>query len=123
MANLNNSLGAAMQLSGAIGVAVVDLESGMCLAQAGGGEALNLDIAAAGNTEVVKEKMNTMRQLGLEDEIEDILITLGTQYHIIRPLKGKGAAGLFMYLAIDRQRGNLAMARHKLNEIGRELIV
>jgi hypothetical protein len=122
MANLNNSLTAAMQLPGAIGAAIVDLDSGMSLGQAGGG-GLNLDVAAAGNTEVVRAKMRTMHDLELNDEIDDILITLGTQYHIIRPLKSKGSAGLFFYLALDKSRANLALARHKLTEIATSLTV
>ncbi len=116
MANITNSLAAVMQLPGAIGVAIVDLESGMSLGQSGGG-ALNLDIAAAGNTEVVRSKMRVMQDLDLQDEIDDILITLGRQYHIIRPLKVKGSAGLFVYAALDKSKANLAMARHKLTEI------
>jgi hypothetical protein len=122
MANLSNSLAAVMQLGGAVGVAIVDLESGMSLGQAGGGS-LNLEIAAAGNTEVVRAKMRTMADLGLSDEIEDILITLGTQYHIIRPLKGKGSAGLFIYVALEKSKANLAMSRHKLNEIASTLTI
>ena len=112
MANLTNSLASIMQLPGAIGTAIVDLESGMNLGQSGGG-IINLDIAAAGNTEVMRAKMRTMADLGLNDEIEDVLITLGTQYHILRPLKGKGSAGLFVYVALDKGRANLAMSRHK----------
>ncbi len=122
MANLTNSLAAMMQLSGAIGAAIVDLESGMSLGQAGGGT-LNMEIAAAGNTEVVRAKMRVMGDLGLNDEIEDILITLGTQYHIIRPLKGKGSAGLFVYVALEKSKANLAMSRHKLNEITSTLTI
>jgi hypothetical protein len=122
MADLSNSLAAVMQLGGAVGVAIVDLESGMSLGQAGGGS-LNLEIAAAGNTEVVRAKMRTMADLGLSDEIEDILITLGTQYHIIRPLKGKGSAGLFIYVALEKSKANLAMSRHKLNEIASTLTI
>ena len=120
MANLTNSLAAIMQLTGAIGAAIVDLESGMSLGQAGGAT-INLDIAAAGNTEVVRSKIRVMGDLGLNDEIEDILITLTTQYHIIRPLKGKGAAGLFIYVALEKSKANLALARHKINEIGTTL--
>ena len=121
MANLSNSLTAAMQISGAIGVAIVDLDSGMTLGQAGGGALLNLDVAAAGNTEVVRAKMRTMNDLDLNDEIEDVLITLGKQYHIIRPVRTKGGAGLFMYLALEKDKANLAMARHKIADIEKTL--
>ena len=121
MANLNNSLATAMQITGAIGVAIVDIDSGMTLAQAGGGEQLNLDVAAAGNTEVMRAKMRTMADLDLQDEIEDVLITLGKQYHIIRPIRTKGGAGLFMYIALDKGQSNLAMARHKLADIEKTL--
>jgi hypothetical protein len=121
MANLNASLATAMQVSGAAAVAVVDMESGMSLGTAGGG--LNLDVAAAGNTEVVRAKMRVMSDLGLNEDIDDILITLGTQYHIIRPIKSKGAAGLFLYYVLDRGRANLAMARHKLSEIEKTISI
>ncbi|MEM7481561.1 MAG: hypothetical protein AAF481_10335 [Acidobacteriota bacterium] len=109
----------AMEIEGAIGVALVDFESGRSLGQTGGGDALNLEVASAGNTEVVRAKMETMANLGLEDAIEDILITLGRQYHIIRPLKT--APSLFLYLALERSKSNLAMARRQLASIERNL--
>jgi len=122
MANTaTSSLNSIMQLNGAIATAVVDLESGMILAQAGGG--LDLEVAAAGNTEVVRAKMRTMQQLGLNTEIEDILITLGTQYHLIRLVQGRSGSGLFIYLVLDRDRSNLAMARHQLRRIENDLDV
>ena len=107
----------AMDISGALGVALVDFGSGMTLATAGGGPGLDLEIAAAGNTEVVRAKMATMAQLGLNDKIEDILITLGDHYHLIRLLSGDGQDGLFMYLALNRATANLAMARRQLEAI------
>lgn len=122
MANLPNSLAAIMQLPGAVGVAIVDLESGMTLGHSGTG-ALDMEVAAAGNTEVVRAKMRTMRDLGLEDQIEDILITLDSQYHVVRPLKGKGAAGLFVYVALDKGKANLALSRHKITDISSTLTV
>ena len=96
-------------IEGAIGVALVDYTSGMALGTLGGGKDLDLTVAAAGNTDVVRAKLRTMEMLGLKDEIEDILITLGTQYHLIRLLKGRGSNGLFLYLALDsgpRQPGD-----------------
>nr|WP_269326619.1 hypothetical protein [Kineosporia mesophila] len=109
-----------MQIDGAIGVALVDHTSGMTLGQAGG-NTLNLEVAAAGNTEVVRAKLRTMDALRLRENIEDILITLDTQYHLIRLITDKSGAGLFLYLALDKQRSNLAMARHKLANLERTI--
>lgn len=118
--DLDTALNEAMKIEGFIGVALVDHDSGMSLGSSGGGRLLNLEVAAAGNTEVVRAKLRTISSLGLNDEIEDILITLGRQYHLIRPMS-RGSSNLFLYLALDRERANLAMARHKLRSIESEL--
>ncbi|MFD5114717.1 hypothetical protein ACFVWX_18825 [Streptomyces sp. NPDC058220] len=110
-------------IEGALGAALVDYSSGMALGTVGGGKDLDLTVAAAGNTDVVRAKVRAMELLGLQDEIEDILITLGSQYHLIRLLKGRGNNGLFLYLALDKSRANLAMARHQLGKIEAELEV
>jgi hypothetical protein len=124
MANTEGALKEATTLiDGAIGAALVDYTSGMALGTVGGGKDLDLTVAAAGNTDVVRAKVRTMEMLGLKDEIEDILITLGTQYHLIRLLKGRGNNGLFLYVALDKARANLAMARHQLMKIENELEV
>ncbi|AWZ07030.1 MULTISPECIES: hypothetical protein [unclassified Streptomyces] len=114
---------AATTIDGVLGVALVDYGSGMALGTVGGGKDLDLAVAAAGNTDVVRSKVRTMELLGLKDEIEDILITLGTQYHLIRLMRGRGSSGLFLYLALDKGRANLAMARHQLKKIETELEV
>ena len=119
MSNLKQSIDAAMTIDGALAAALVDFRSGMCLAQAG--TAVNLDLAAAGNTQVVRAKLQTMESLGLRKGIEDILITLTDQYHLIRLVPNN--AGLFLYLVLDKNKGNLALARYKLTEIERSLQV
>lgn len=113
MANVMQTIKKANEIQGAIGAALVDYENGMCLGSEGTGK-LNLEVAAAGNTDVVRAKLRVMQELGIEGGIEDILISLADQYHLIRPLAD---TTLFMYLALDRKNGNLAMARHKLREI------
>ncbi|MEE1816639.1 hypothetical protein ACIPQJ_18590 [Streptomyces sp. NPDC090082] len=123
MANTETSLKEAAQIEGALGAALVDYTSGMALGTIGGGKELDLNMAAAGNTDVVRAKLRTMEMLGLKEDIEDILITLGSQYHLIRLLRGRGTDGLFLYLALDKERANLAMARHKLKKIEAELDV
>ena len=107
MATVTDSLKELLRLDGAMCAALVDANSGMMLGSAGSG--LDLELAAAGNTEVVRAKLRTMKTLGLGDAIEDILITLSKQYHIIRPVTAK--PGIFMYLVLDRSRANLALAR------------
>ena len=108
-----------MTADGALVAAIVDSSSGMILGQAGTG--VDMEVAAAGNTEVVRAKLKTMRALGLNDVIEDILITLGKHYHIIRPMARK--EGLFMYFVLDKAKSNLAMSRRKLQDIERDLVL
>ena len=117
--NLKESMNTAMGIDGAMAVALVDYRSGMCLAQAGSG--MNLDLAAAGNAQVVQAKLKTVESLGLRKGIEDILITLADQYHLIRLVPH--IPGLFLYLVLDKNKGNLALARYKLTDIERTIKV
>ena len=120
--DLDVSLKEAMTIQGALGVCLVDYDSGMMLGSIGGADAgLDLEVAAAGNTEVVRAKQNTMKALGLDDKIEDILISLGTQYHLIRLVTSPNGAGLFFYIALDKDKSNLAMPRRQLQAIERDL--
>jgi hypothetical protein len=120
MGNVDVILKDAMQIDGAIGVALVDYESGMTLGQSGGA-VFNLEVAAAGNTDVVRSKLRTIEALGLRESIHDILITLDSQYHLIRMMTSADARGLFLYLALQKSQANLAMARHQLATLERKL--
>jgi hypothetical protein len=122
--NIEVALKEAMSIDGALGACLVDWDSGMSLGALGGGKYLDLDVAAAGNTEIVRAKMRTMESLRLDDAIEDILVTLGKQYHLIRLLKGaRNSQGLFLYLVLDRSKANLALARHSLKRIESDISI
>jgi hypothetical protein len=102
-----------MAVDGALCTALVDSNSGMVLGQAGTG--VDMELAAAGNTEVVRAKLRTMQSLKLNDTIDDILITLSKQYHVIRPVASN--AGLFLYVVLDKARANLALVRRKVQDV------
>ncbi len=116
--NYDKPVAEMLNVDGAVAAAVVDYASGMLLA-GGGSSSVDLEIAAAGNTEVMRAKIKTMGMLNLNDSIEDILITLGKQYHLMRPLTRHD--GLFLYSVLDRSRANLALARRSLVDAERNL--
>ncbi|MCS3781562.1 roadblock/LC7 domain-containing protein [Tsukamurella ocularis] len=122
MTEFNESLNEAMTIDGALGVALVDASSGMALATAGNPAEFNLEVAAAGNSALVQAMSRTLGDLDLDDHIEDILITLGTQYQIVRPIN-QGTDDLFLYLVLDRSRANLAMARFRLTKLAEQIEV
>jgi hypothetical protein len=117
MADIDYVLNAATNIKGAFAVALVDYDSGMTLGSRGGSAEFDLDVAAPGNSEVVRAKFDVMQKLGLRETIEDILITLDTQYHLIRPMYSNGDDKLFFYLVLNRAQANLAMARRDLKLI------
>ena len=117
MADMDTALKEIMDIDGAIGVALVDYSSGMALGTVGGGKDLDLTVAAAGNTDVVRAKLRTMEML--EPQRRD----RGHPHHPRHPVPPDPAAdeprrgkGLFLYLALRRDRANLAMARHQLKQ-------
>lgn len=120
MPNFKTAMTNMAEIDGYIAAALVDGDSGMPLAHHSSSTGFNVEAAAAANTEVVRTKRKAMKMLGLTDTIDDILITLSTQYHLIRPMKTRPT--VFFYLALDRSKANLALARMKLAETERDLV-
>jgi hypothetical protein len=75
------------------------------------------DDRAPANSEVVRAEIEVLERLGLRETIEDVLITLDTQYHLIRPVRGRAEDRLFFSVALDRAQATLAVARHELRGI------
>ncbi|HEX4954053.1 MAG TPA: response regulator [Thermoanaerobaculia bacterium] len=95
------------EISGFIGASVVDLETGMTLAVNSVRGDLDLSAASAYNSEMVKQKLKIIKALNLNTTLEDMLLTLGDQIHLIKII----SAGTFIYLAADRASTNLAIVR------------
>lgn len=118
MSNVKEILDSTMGIDGAVAAALVDYTSGMALGTAGGG--MNLELAVAGNTEVVRAKLRTMDSLGLKGQIEDILITLDHQYHVIYVMP---ELSMFLYVVLAKDRANLAMARFKVKALANSMTI
>lgn len=118
MSDIKTSLNTILKIDGSMGAALVDFESGMCLGTAGN-PGFDLELAAAANTDVVRAKKNARDKLGLRDRIEDILISLTGQYHLIRMV----GSNMFFYVVLDRGKSNLALARKELGTIEKGLAV
>ena len=92
---------------------LVDIDSGMTLAVKSQRPDFDLAVASAYNSELVKQKMKIMRTLNLKSSLEDMLITLSDQLHLIKFLPGGTS---FLYLAVDRNGTNLAIVRNAVGK-------
>ena len=99
-------------IPGFIAASLVDMESGMTLGLKSSRPEFDLAAASAYNSEMVKQKLKIMKALNLRTTLEDMIITLGDQIHVIKMV----SPGTFIYLAADRASCNLAIARNVVNK-------
>jgi hypothetical protein len=96
------------QLPTLLAVAVVETETGMPLASHANLADFDIETAAAYNTEVIKSKLKAVKALKLQQSVQDVLLTLTDQLHLI---KLSPSAQTFIYLAVNSSDTNLAQAR------------
>lgn len=124
MAGIEETLRELVRQEGVLGASVVDYFSRLTLGAVGGPAGPDLEAAARGDTDVVRAKLFTLETLGYrQDRIEDILITLDDELHLIRPLTRRSRQGIFVYLVLDRATGDLEAARDSLRKVEFELDV
>jgi len=110
--SLEKVLETLLSFDGALCVAVVDSDSGMILGKAGSG--LEMDLAAANASVILRARLASTRALGTKEKIDDMLISLSSQVQIIHPLPNNPS--IFTYLIGDKSKSSLAMARFKATE-------
>ncbi len=114
MNNIEGIVDDMMSINGAIAASVIDWQSGMSLGMRSL-SGFDIELASAGNSEVVKAKMETMKSLGLNGHIKDMLITLTDQLHIICMVESQPE--LCLYAVLDASKANLALARNKIHSL------
>ncbi len=111
---MDTDISATTDIAGFMGACLVDSETGLMIASFGG-EKLDMEAAAALGTQVVNAKLEAIRSMGLSDRIEDILISMGKQMHMIRPLEK--APGVLLHVALEKRLANLGMARMQVKKV------
>ncbi|MHC1561731.1 hypothetical protein ACR9E3_22445 [Actinomycetospora sp. C-140] len=100
-------------LPGAEYVASVDDETGACLRERGErDEQVDALLGWARRTAAVSADRR--------GSVEDIVVTTPTAHHLLRPLDAPSGRPAWVHLRLGRPRGNLAMARQQLAELGRD---
>lgn len=105
-------------IAGFIGACLVDSDTGLMLTSEGGGR-LDLETAAALNAKVVNAQLQMINTLELDDNIDDLLISLGKQIHLVHPLPSRPE--VFVYVILDRKTANLGMARLQVRNIAQSI--
>lgn len=95
------------------GAAVVDSDSGMCIESAG--ELPFFEIVAAMSVDLLGVEEEVIRRMASRDRVEDVLVTLGQQHHVLRPVRS--CKGLALFAVFDRRKTRLAWARHRVAEL------
>ena len=108
------------EIRGFTGGCLVDSETGLTI-ETYGGEDLDLDLAGARNTEVLRDKQAALQSVGIEEPVEDMLVKAGDKLHMIRPLASMPT--VFLYVVLSRGQANLAMARLQLRKIEKTLAI
>ncbi|MBL1101139.1 hypothetical protein [Streptomyces coffeae] len=122
MTDIEDALHDVMRVEGALAASLVDYLSRITLGAVQSAQGPDLEKVGYGDTDVLRAKLATLELLGYTpDRLEDIVVTLDTEYHVIRPLSQRTRQGVFMYLVADRGRVDLDAARATMSEVALRL--
>ncbi|RZD63877.1 hypothetical protein C0Q58_10430 [Streptomyces albidoflavus] len=124
-----------MKLPGARGAAVVDWTSGLALGTIGESPHDDHEATAAETAEVARMAAEQpafaqeSARAGTPPEdppapgVEDVIVTSPAGYHILRFVETDFDSSVFVHLWLHRSDGNLALARIRLGELARRLVL
>ncbi|WP_106401142.1 hypothetical protein [Actinocorallia populi] len=125
MAAIEESLAAALDIPGAQAATLVDFAVGLPLAAAGGDRFTDAAEDAEGLSELLRTALASpvLSCAATGDDLEELTVSGTAGHHLLMVLTTPLDARLCLHLRLDRERGNLALARHRLREIARALAV
>ncbi len=125
MPSIDDCLRQAMDIPGALGASLVDYTTGVAFAVAGAAPGGDPDAAATGTADVMLTvtRRAPFTSAQPHDLVEDVIITTMGGYHLLRPVRTSFDSRLVLYLWLDRTRGNLAIARRRLQALADDLVM
>lgn len=119
--NLNDKLAKLERLEGFLAAGLYDMSEERCVAVLERDPAAQIRASTAGHAALIDAKRRTIARLNLDDDLEDIVITVEDEYHLLRLCRHH--PNLFFYVALDRSDANLAMARYLLSNVERDVVL
>jgi hypothetical protein len=110
------SLAPVAQIDGFRLASIIDASTGMILAAAGDEEDLSLATVAAGAADMAQVLSMVSGELGSDDGLEDVMVTFGTHFHVIRLIQADARQQVVLLVVLDRARANLALARREIRD-------
>ena len=105
-------------IPGFIASSITETATGMSFGSLSLDPNFDVELAGSHNLEVVKAKQNIIKTLNLNEKIDDIMLTLTTQIHLISISEN---GNYFIYLAVDITKGNLGLTRSVLKKFTKNL--
>ncbi|MBB1245883.1 hypothetical protein GL263_20350 [Streptomyces durbertensis] len=127
MPGIDECLLEAMVLPGARGAAVVDWTSGLALGTVGESPAGDHEASAAETAELARmaAEQPSFGEGGPDDGpgVEDVIVSARNGFHLLRFVETGIDSTVFLYLWLDPEEGNLALARLRLRALAERLVL
>ncbi|MBB2911180.1 hypothetical protein FHS43_002445 [Streptosporangium becharense] len=119
MLGIEDCLTAVMAIPGALDAILIDQTSGTAVATGGGSRRPDAEKSAAGLSETLRATLDAIAVAspGGTVRLNDMIITTDGGYHLLKPLETVFNGPLVIYVRLDLERSNLALARHRLQAL------
>ncbi len=124
MLGIEDCLAEVMAIPGALDAILIDQTSGTAVATGGRDRHLDAERSAAGLSETLRAILDglTTTSPGGMVRIRDVIVTTDDGHHLLKPLETVFNGPLVIYVRLDAQRANLALARHRLQGLSGRLV-